>query len=245
MWKRLTTLTAIGLFAAVPLAAAVGATPAFADTGVTFSGGGVILLCGSAPSTPQISVVAETAVMLTNATGTDAQLTLDGQPAGSVTRGETVEVRFHRGPVSVAMVPTCALNLAQAKTLTVNVTPAPVPAQSTGSPKPSPKPSSSAAPGGTTGSTGGTPPLPGEPLFTDPSSAAVGGAPAPGSSVEASPATVVNADGTPVHNTAETGPVDKGPIGLLAIIATICVVGVSAGAIRAIITQRASRLELA
>jgi hypothetical protein len=40
-------------------------------------------------------------------------------------------------------------------------------------------------------------------------------------------------------------PTDKGPIGLLAIIATVCVVGVSVGAIRAIVGQRASRAEFA
>lgn len=40
-------------------------------------------------------------------------------------------------------------------------------------------------------------------------------------------------------------PTDKGPIGLLAIIATVCVVGVSVGAIRAIVGHRASRTEFA
>jgi hypothetical protein len=38
---------------------------------------------------------------------------------------------------------------------------------------------------------------------------------------------------------------DDGPIGLLALVATVCVVGVAAGAIRALITQRANRAEWA
>ncbi|HEY8473163.1 MAG TPA: hypothetical protein VIL37_11100 [Natronosporangium sp.] len=38
---------------------------------------------------------------------------------------------------------------------------------------------------------------------------------------------------------------DEGPIGLLALIATVCVVGVSAGAVRALISQRAHRTEWA
>ncbi|MDG4822139.1 hypothetical protein O7635_09760 [Asanoa sp. WMMD1127] len=45
---------------------------------------------------------------------------------------------------------------------------------------------------------------------------------------------------------ASVDPVsDSGPTGLLALIATVCVVGVSAGAIRAIIAQRASRTRAA
>jgi hypothetical protein len=48
----------------------------------------------------------------------------------------------------------------------------------------------------------------------------------------------------PMSRTA--GPAsDDGPIGLLALIATVCVVGVSAGAIRALVTQRANRAEWA
>lgn len=247
MWKRLTALTAFGVFAAVPLAVGVGVTPAFADTGVTFTGGGVILLCGSSPSTPQINVIAETVVPMTNDMDTNATLTLNGKASGAVPAHTTVGVLFRNGPpVTVAMVPACALNLAQAKTLTVDITPAPVPVKTTSSPKPTAKPSATSSPaaGGTTGDGQGGPPVqPEGPLFTDPS--AIGGVPGPAGSLEASPATVFNADGTPVTKAAETGPIDKGPIGLLAIIATVCVVGVSAGAIRAIITQRATRLGIA
>ena len=67
--------------------------------------------------------------------------------------------------------------------------------------------------------------------------------PAPGTSQTG--ATVIKTvDGATVANLAGSRQ-DSGPIGLLAIIAAVCVVGVSAGAIRAIISQRASRAEFA
>ncbi|GAB7041310.1 MULTISPECIES: hypothetical protein [Catenuloplanes] len=49
-------------------------------------------------------------------------------------------------------------------------------------------------------------------------------------------------DGVAAEPVAAVVPVEEtGPVGLLALIATICVIGVSAGAIRAIIAQRAAR----
>ncbi|MEV0714665.1 hypothetical protein [Asanoa sp. NPDC050611] len=54
------------------------------------------------------------------------------------------------------------------------------------------------------------------------------------------------AGGAAAEPLASVDPVsDTGPTGLLALIATVCVVGVSAGAIRAIIAQRASRTRAA
>jgi hypothetical protein len=47
-----------------------------------------------------------------------------------------------------------------------------------------------------------------------------------------------------LSQTSESTP-DDGPIGLLALTATVCVVGVSAGAVRALISQRANRAEWA
>jgi hypothetical protein len=76
--------------------------------------------------------------------------------------------------------------------------------------------------------------------------------PADGGATSGDPATV---DTEPAGNglaaeqvsrTSESTPApDDGPIGLLAMIATVCVVGVSAGAVRALITQRANRAEWA
>src|SRR5581483_9721949 len=212
MLKRFATFAAIGLFAAVPLAGTLAATPAYADAGVTFSGGGLgLLLCGSKPDTPQITVGAETKIHLPYGLGGSAQLKIDGTPSATMASGETVEVQFHRGPVSITMVPDCPLNLnTNYQALTVQVLAAPVTAHTSAPAKPSPKPSASTPADPQNGNQGGLPALPNDPLFPDPN-AVMGASPAPGGSVEASPVTVVNADGTPVHNTAGTRSPDKGP----------------------------------
>ncbi len=246
--NRLGALALLGALAGLPLAA----QPAAAQQGgaqVTFNGGGLgLLLCGSKPDVTTINVGAESKVRLTNGLGFDATLTIDGSASTNVADGETVEVQFHRGPVSIGMEPDCALNLNrdfQQLTVEVNAAnPAPVPSRTTSPPslqKPHTKPSppSVAPPGGVPG-----PPLPTmDPLFPEMSAlpeASLGFGPF------TSPATVVSSKSSAsARLAADTGPVDKGPIGLLAIIATVCVVGVSAGAIRAIITQRATRAEFA
>jgi hypothetical protein len=207
------------------------AQTAYATTSVVFNGGGSgVLLCGSQPSRSQISVPEETTVRFSNALKSDAQLTLNGTPTATVPRGESVEVVFHRGPVTVAMVPDCSHNLSDAKTLTVLVT-EPEPAQSAsphkpgGKSTPGPVKSGQAAPPGSQSSStpGGT---------------------VPGGDVGA-PATVVDGDGNAQALIGNGGRRDNGSIGLLAIMATVCVVGVSAGAMRAIITRRAGRPGLA
>jgi hypothetical protein len=74
--------------------------------------------------------------------------------------------------------------------------------------------------------------------------------PVDGGSTYGEPATVdaESADGgataQSMARTAGSTP-DDGPIGFLALIATVCVVGVSAGAIRTLVTQRANRAEWA
>jgi hypothetical protein len=115
--------------------------------------------------------------------------------------------------------------------------PAPVVAQ----PPPSTKPSTGANPQQSAAAS--LPPLPGDPLF--PADLGTAGTPLPqGDTLITPPAVVVGTDGKTPRLASET-PLDKGPIGLLAIIATVCVVGVTTGAIRAIITQRATRVEFA
>lgn len=252
---RLATTAVLGVLFGLPLAAAQPAQAAqeSGDAHVTFSGGGLgLLLCGSHPDVAQIRVGAESKVRLTNGLGLAATLTIDGAASAPVASGETVEVQFHRGPVTIGMEPDCALNLNRSfEQLTVEVTPAravPEPVRTGSGDQPSSRPSMTSPASGEDGEPddGGAPPPPEDPLFsgmsdlqTDSSAVASGG------SLE-SPATVVNPDGSPATRVASmTGPADKGPIGLLAIIATVCVVGVSIGAIRAIITQRASRAEFA
>lgn len=99
-----------------------------------------------------------------------------------------------------------------------------------------PDPVSSADPEGTPGS---------EPTEGAEDGAAIGDDffdPTAGSGAE-SPTTVAGAAAEPL---ASVDPIsDSAPTGLLALIATVCVVGVSAGAIRAIIAQRATRTRAA
>jgi hypothetical protein len=73
--------------------------------------------------------------------------------------------------------------------------------------------------------------------------------PGDGSGMDGDPATVdqESADEAVVAGqlSRTAGSSDDGPVGLLALIATVCVVGVSAGAVRALVTQRANRAEWA
>jgi hypothetical protein len=120
--------------------------------------------------------------------------------------------------------------------------PAPVVAQ----PQQSTKPPVATNPQQTPGAS--LPPLPGDPLFPSDLGSVAPGTPLPqGDTLNTPLAVVVGADGKQTPRLASETPLDKGPIGLLAIIATVCVVGVTTGAIRAIITQRgqSSRVRLA
>jgi hypothetical protein len=92
----------------------------------------------------------------------------------------------------------------------------------------------------------------------DPADSAIAGDPADPDAVAMAADSLLNADGgtgldgattvagAAAEPLASVDPVsESGPTGLLALIATVCVVGVSAGAIRAIIAQRASRTSAA
>lgn len=270
--RRAAAFAAAGLLAGLPLLAAspAGAAEPEAAPGVSFSGGGLgLLLCGSKPATTKITVNAEAKVRLTNGLGQGATLKIDGEDSAEVADGETVEVQFHRGPVKVAMVPECLLNLNPTfEPLTVEVvsrstsTPSSSSSSSGGqgsgstpSRKPSAKPSPTkgASQSGSSRSTSRSDaPAPGtevpdvaepeETLFPTPGEDDGG----PAGAQESPPAVSVVGGSETLDSTrvSSTSP-DKGPIGLLAIIATVCVVGVAAGAIRAIIAQRATRAEFA
>ncbi|MFB9450897.1 hypothetical protein Dvina_53690 [Dactylosporangium vinaceum] len=82
----------------------------------------------------------------------------------------------------------------------------------------------------------GTEPI--DPALIDPSAAA---APAVG----VDPSAPVDDRVTVEQPVAASGPASNGPAGLLALVATVCVVGVGIAAIRAIIAQRASRASFA
>ena len=82
----------------------------------------------------------------------------------------------------------------------------------------------------------GTEPI--DPSLLDPSAAA-----APALGVD--PSAPVDDRVTVEEPVAASGPASNGPAGLLALVATVCVVGVGIAAIRAIIAQRASRASFA
>ncbi|GAA2351236.1 hypothetical protein Cme02nite_24510 [Catellatospora methionotrophica] len=272
--RRAAAFAAAGLLAGLPLLGAGQAMAAEPEAapGVSFDGGGLgLLLCGSKPATAKITVPAESKVRLTNGLGQGATLQIDGKDSAAVADGETVEVQFHRGPVKVAMVPECLLNLNPTfEPLTVDVvnrsTSTPPSSGNSGggqgsgstpSKKPSAKPSPTkgasqssggnrqTSPAGSPDNTDETVDVPdpsGAPLFEEPPVAGADGEPAPEESPNGS---VVGSSNKIETRDAKLVSSDKGPIGLLAIIATVCVVGVAAGAIRAIIAQRATRAEFA
>jgi hypothetical protein len=263
--RRLAVGLGLGLLLGVPLLAAPGlAAPSLtlgepeAQPQVEFNGGGLgLLLCGSRPDRGSVTVKSESRVVFVNNIGQGATLQIDGENGGPIADGQAVEVQFHRGPVSIAMVPDCLLNLGgngSYEPVTVKVssaqpsaggsstgTKSAVKTRSTPKPKPSPTPTATMPNDDTAGVDNGA-------LFSldpDASAGAIDPMADPAQSEDPAVATGSSPAGTTMGLSSSDTPTDKGPIGLLAIIATVCVVGVSVGAIRAIVSQRATRAEFA
>lgn len=248
------------LFAATPLlmtaaaqaAPARGPLPAESGKEVVFSGDRGLLgvSCAANPSTSSVTIPAETTLRVVNKTGYRAKLLLDGAAQGEIADGAAAPVVFHRGPVTLGLKPSCMLSDESAVHVEVVPAPgtkAPVTKPRTGSPQrpaagdrdqreQDPEAEPSAAP---------TP----SPAVTETPEPAMAGEDG-GDSGDAL-ATVDETSGTGDEGVAAEAlssvqPVrTTGPTGLLALIATVCVVGVSAGAIRAIIAQRATRTSVA
>jgi hypothetical protein len=248
--SRFVATMAVGVVAALPLLAA---GPAFAaPPRIEFSGPGAGLLsCGSRPSDRDLTVPAESTVIFVNKLRDDATLRINGREAAPVPQGGSTEVLFHRGPVRVDMVPDCGLSLAtdiEAVSVTVvapgssasgpsssgparsGKSPAGASAQSSRASRPAGAYRSASPGGSVSASAGGV--------------AAAGGgiSPAPGAG-EGSAAGDSEGVAEPVSTAAASSK--DGPNGLLTIIAVVCIVGVSAGAIRAIAAQRATRTSVA
>ena len=242
---------------------------------VEFSGGSVLslLVCKSQPSAPDVSVPADSRVNFVNRLGQNAFLKVDGQSVATVQPNQQVPVVFKKGPVEVAMTFDCGVGVVQQfKPVSVGVTASPAGAAPTrgavnGTPgvnktgaaagpagaaagaannamgdhassRSSKSPHGQAGQDGTvaasdpTGDLG----LEGDPSLLDPSAAA-------GSVLD--PSTPVDDRVTVEQPVAASGPARNGPAGLLALVATVCAVGVGIAAIRAIIAQRASRASFA
>jgi hypothetical protein len=248
------------LFAAAPLlvTAAAQAAPARdplpAESGkeVVFSGDRGLLgvSCAANPSTSSVTIPAETTLRVVNRTGYRAKLLLDGAAQGEIANGAAAPVVFHRGPVTLGLKPSCMLSDESA----VRVEVVPVPRTKA----PGSKPRKGAAPPPANGGRDQREDRPeAQPSATPTPSPAVTQTPEPAMASEDggdpgdAAATVDDTSGTGDEGVAAEAlssvqPVrNSGPIGLLALIASVCVVGVSAGAIRAIIAQRATRTGVA
>jgi hypothetical protein len=250
----LVVILATGVVAALPLLAAAPAEAA--PPRIEFSRAGLELLsCNSKPSDDRVTVAAESIVTFVNKLDEDATLRLDGRDTSRVRKDGSTDVLFHRGSVQVQLVPDCGLSLSsdfeavmvrveapsRTPSLPASVTPAEPDGSSpagssqagqgsrgSGSPRARNK---SAAPSGSSGDADGATARASE--SASPSGAGAPGTPSGGSGLAAEP----------LSSTGGSGK--NGPNGLLAITAVLCIVGVSVGAIRAIVAQRATRTSTA
>jgi hypothetical protein len=256
---RAASMALAALFAAAPLAfgtaAHAGAPVHDGGSVVTFGGDGLSGVArSSAASAGWLTMLAKSALRVVNNTGHRATVLLDAATTGEIAIGASAELPSRQGPVSLALKPGCGC----AKTSSVPVHPVASPTvRQPASPAANPAASATIGGGTTSGSggagggvgarTGG--------LSGGAGRSAVGVAPP---NVAAQPDGQADPDrtgggetsaapgaGTDVTATDQPASLERvsetGRTGLLAMIATVCVVGVSAGAIRAIATQRATR----
>jgi len=230
----------------VALALAVAAGPLLApgvamaaSPTVTFNGNCAIggLGASSQPDVGAISVPAGTTVMFVNHLQKTAKLLVNGQERAKVEPDFQIGVAF-QGPASVSMAPTCLLGSGSVGSVEVAVA------------------SESAGPSGPVPSGGGSPSrgrassrpsasssrTPGQPSAT-PSGATPSASDDPSGGLGlADPSGAPSDPAVAVGAATPAVPGRHGPAGLLALIATVCVIGVSIAFIRAIIAQRAIRM---
>jgi hypothetical protein len=253
--SRLGMTLAMGVVAALPLLAAGPAAPAWAASPrVEFSRGVGLLSCDSKPSDRDLTVPAESRVIFVNKLRDDATLRIDGRDAARVQEDGSSEVLFHRGTVRVEMVPDCGLSLSsdvEAVSVTV-VAPggsasgpsSSGPARSSGSSPTGASPAQSSRGSHRAGTDGSASPD-GSASASASEAPAGGGATSPDAGAGQGPAAGGDEGVAAEPVSTETGSGKNGPNGLLTIIAVGCIVGVSAGAIRAIAAQRATRTSVA
>jgi hypothetical protein len=244
-----TGLVLAGLVMGAPLLASTGA---FADTTqtITFSGQpllGAALSCPSTPSVTTLTVTSGTTVDFVNRTGKQATLWA-GDAEKSLPDRSLVPVTFNGGSSSVViqMIPDCALDLGKHVQMTVTVE-APAAGNTAPAATPTPLPGTGTSSGG---SRSGTPSSPttartsGAGPAASKSAGAGSGTTGTGSGdnnpFQQQPASTVVA-AKPVIGAAVVSSEPRSASGLLTLIATVGVVGVSAAAIRAIVAQRAMR----
>jgi hypothetical protein len=234
-----------------------------------------LLVCKSSPNAGKVTVPADSRVTFVNRLGQTATLKVDGKPVSQIGANQAVPVVFHYGPADVSMTFNCGVGVVEEfKSVGVTVTsagpaantaPAPaagtngsgvkgsggIAARSGASPTSAARSSRGGGAGAKTSGANGTSP-------TDPAAAGTnneGTEPIDPSLFGSDPAGAPLAAGAPstpgdgqVYVEAAvpaSGTPRNGPVGLLALIAAVCVVGVGIAAIRAIIAQRATRASYA
>jgi hypothetical protein len=235
-------LLAVGL---APMLAGRGGLPAFAaidQPTVTFLGGGPApLACSSTPSPPNMTVKQSTRVVLANFTGVDATADIGDGRTVVVAEGKAISVKLKEGVYTITMTPDCleTYNIGAAVITVVDDGPSPSPAPPPASPptRTDAPPEGAAGPvaGGAGSAEGSYPSSPvAGPLGggSGPAGGALPGPAGPG----ASEPEVEEATAVPPGNSS-----DRRGDRLLAVIAAICVFGVTTAIIRAIVAQRATR----
>jgi hypothetical protein len=223
---------------------------------VVFSGKNGLLgvACEANPSTTAVTIPAETTLRVVNQTGYRAKLILDGATQGEIADGGAAPVVFHRGPVTLGLKPSCMIG--QESAVRVEVTAAPGTASAGSGTKPGAKrPTRSGAsaddqkrprPQVSSSAAATSSPAPVASESPEGSFTSDDGGQSTDGAATVEEASGIGTDGVAAEALSSVEPIrESGPIGLLALIATVCVIGVSAGAIRAIIAQRASRTGVA
>lgn len=215
---------------APPYASAVSA----AGPAIRFTGGVLApVVCSSAPDPSTLTVANNTRVVLANFTGADATVDLGTGTPLAVADGAALSVRFKKGEYRVRMVPDCP-GMLEVQPAVVSVV----------------RPKGAGDPGSVAVTPSPVGPVASFPPPDTPSSARS----SPMDSAEENPSGLIAAPG---RATAGPAPVEVGPdvlaappVGdrpdggrarLLAVIATICVFGVTTAIIRAIVAQRTTR----
>lgn len=238
---RAASMALAALFATAPLAfgtaAHAGAPVHGGGSAVTFNGAGLLVVARtSTASANSLTVPAKSALRVVNSTRDGATVLLDQPATGEIARGADAELLSHEGLVSLALKPGSVF----AKTFSVPVHVVAPPTVRQAAPPAVNLAASATIGGNTTSGSGGTTAGAGPPNAAAQPEVQADPERAGGGETSAAPdaGTDITAGEPPasVERLSETGRT-----GLLAMIATVCVVGVSAGAIRAIAAQRATR----
>jgi hypothetical protein len=240
-WARRRRWLFVLVVAACAVASAMGVAMASTDWTITFwpaEGSG----CSSAPDVPMLTVPPDTKITLVNRTGLDAVLDIgDRNASPRLADGDGVWVTLGRGEHAVRMIPDCQDEAGTIEAAMVYVLKAT--AATTGT--------STAIPTGT-----GVAPAPGLMTLTEPTaspSAESDGVSLPGAATPTTSPTMAIMSGNSGSEPVLGGGSEPEQIGepfrvdgdnrgvrLVAVVALICILGVSVGIIRAIRAQRAS-----